>query len=79
MAAAMQTPDGAWRVEPYLRPQIRGSWWYRLVGAANDSVIEDLSIAGVERLLTEMGYRLADLVDVDAPGDSSGGQTTRSA
>ncbi|GAA2074515.1 hypothetical protein [Actinomadura alba] len=46
MAAAMQTLDGAWRVEPYLRPQTRGSWWYRLVDPAHDSVIEDLSITG---------------------------------
>jgi hypothetical protein len=68
MAAAMQTHDGAWRVEPYLRS--RGSWWYRLVGTASDSVIEDLSITGVERLLSEMGYDLADLVDVPAPGDT---------
>ena len=68
MAAAMQTPNGAWRVEPYLRPPPRGSWWYRLVGTAHDSVIEDLSITGVEPLLTEMGYDLAELVDVPAPG-----------
>ena len=52
MVAAMQTPDGTWRAEPYLRPQTRGSWWYRLVDPAHDSVIEDLSITGVERLLT---------------------------
>ena len=68
MAAAMQTPDGVWRVEPYLRPPARGSWWYRLINPASDSVIEDLSITGVERLLTEMGYDLAKLVDVPAPG-----------
>ena len=70
MVAAMQTPDGAWRVEPYLRPQTRGSWWYRLIDPVNDSMIEDLSITGVARLLAEMGYDLADLVDVPAPGGS---------
>jgi serine/threonine protein phosphatase PrpC len=66
MAAASQTPDGAWRVEPYLRLQARGSWWYRLVGMASDGVIDDLSITAVEWLLTEMSYELADLVDVSA-------------
>jgi hypothetical protein len=79
MAAAMQTPDGAWRVEPYLRPQARGSWWYRLVGTANDSVIEDLSITGVERLLAQMGYNLADLMDVPAPGNASDFRSNQSA
>jgi hypothetical protein len=79
MAAAMQTPDGAWRVEPYLRPPARGSWWYRLVGTADDSVIEDLTITGVERLLAELGYDVADLVDVAAPGDTSGFRSTESA
>jgi hypothetical protein len=67
MAAAMQTPDGAWRVEPYLRPQSPGSWWYRLISPTSDNMIEDLSITGVERLLAEMGYDLAELVDVPAP------------
>ena len=79
MAAAMQTPDGAWRVEPYLRPQTRGSWWYRLIGAANDSMIEDLTITGVERLLAELGYDLADLVDVPAPRSTPGHSADKTA
>ncbi|OJF14544.1 hypothetical protein [Couchioplanes caeruleus] len=78
MGAAMQTPDGTWRVEPYLRPRTR-SWWYRLVGPASDNVIEDLSIGAVERLLTEMGYDLADLVDVPAPGGGSDRRSSESA
>lgn len=68
MGAAMQTPDGAWRVEPYRRPRTSNSWWYRLVDPARDNVIEDLSIAGVGRLLTELGYDMADLVEVPAGG-----------
>ncbi len=36
-------------------------------------VIEDLSIASVERLLTKLGYDLADLVDVPAPGAGNSG------
>lgn len=61
-------PDGVWRVELDLRPRSRSSLWYRLVDPVHDNVIEDLSIAGVERLLARMGYDLADLVDVPAPG-----------
>jgi hypothetical protein len=33
----------------------------------HDNVTEDLSISGAERLLAEMGYQLAGLVDVPAP------------
>lgn len=70
MGAAMQTPDGAWRIEPYLRPRTSNSWWYRLVDPAHENAIEDLSIASVERLLTQMGDELADLVDVPGPGEA---------
>ena len=74
MGAAMQTPDGAWRVEPYLRSRTR-TWWYRLIDPTRDNIIEDLSIAGVERLLAQMGYDLADLVDVPAPATRTGRRT----
>lgn len=57
----MQTPDGEWRVEPYQRG--RGTWWYRL--SHHDNVVEDLSLATVERLLAEAGVDLGDLVDAD--------------
>ena len=54
----MQTPDGAWRVEIYLKPR-SASWWYRLVHG--DNRIDDLTIGGVERLLNEAGYDMGDL------------------
>ena len=79
MGAAMQTPDGAWRVEPYRRPRTGNSWWYRLVDPAHANMIEDLTIAGVERLLTQMGYEMADLVDVPAGGAVSPTRGSRSA
>jgi hypothetical protein len=59
----MQTRDGQWHVEVYRRPQ-SSTFWYRLRHA--DNVIEDLSIAGVQRLLAEAGYDMADLEDVAA-------------
>jgi bifunctional non-homologous end joining protein LigD len=67
----MQTPDGVWRVEVYQRPRSRDSWWYRLVNVPNDSVVEDLSIAAVQRLLAEAGVDVADLVEVDQKRDDS--------
>lgn len=79
MGAAMQTPDGAWRVEPYRRPRTSNSWWYRLVDPAHDNVIEGLSIAGVGRLLTEMGYDVADLVEIPVGGSVRNTRTGRSA
>lgn len=65
MAGAMQTPDGAWVVEIYRQPRSR-SFWYRLIHGEN--VVESLTIASVERLLTEAGYDIADLIDVPTPG-----------
>jgi bifunctional non-homologous end joining protein LigD len=56
---AMQTPDGAWRVEIVKRGQ---SQWYRIVH--RDGVVDWLSIAAVQRLLGEAGVDLADLEDV---------------
>jgi bifunctional non-homologous end joining protein LigD len=48
--SAMQTPDGAWRVEVIRRGRTR---WYRIVHG--DDVLDWLSIAGVERILDEAG------------------------
>jgi hypothetical protein len=47
---AMQTPDGAWRVEVVRRGRTR---WYRVVHGAE--VIDWLSITSVERILSEAG------------------------
>lgn len=57
----MQTPDGVWVVEVYRKPQTR-SHWYRLRHGEN--LVEGLTIVGVQRLLTEAGYDMADLVEV---------------
>ena len=59
-ALAMETPDGAWRVEVYRRPRT-SNYWYRLVHG--DNVVEDLTIGTVKRLLAEAGYSMADLED----------------
>ena len=48
MGYAMQTPDGAWRVEVVQRGRTP---WYRIVHG--DSELDWLSIAAVERILTE--------------------------
>lgn len=56
--AAMQTPDGAWRVEIVRRGTSR---WYRLVNGDNE--LDWLTIAGVERLLGEAGVDISRLVD----------------
>ena len=70
MEYAMQTPDGAWRVEVVQRG---GTPWYRIVHG--DSELDRLSIAAVERILTEAGVDMADLTDVadhpPAPVDTS--------
>jgi hypothetical protein len=55
---AMQTPDGAWRVEVVRRRQTR---WYRIVHG--DDVIDWLSIAAVERILDEAGVDRHTLVE----------------
>ena len=59
MEYAMQTPDGAWRVEVVQRG---GTPWYRIVHG--DSELDWLNIAAVERILTEAGVDMADLTDV---------------
>ena len=55
---AMQTPDGAWRVEVVRRGRTR---WYRIVHG--DDVIDWLSIAAVERILDEAGVDRHSLVE----------------
>jgi hypothetical protein len=57
---AMQTPDGAWRVEVVRRGRTR---WYRIVHG--EDVIDWLSIAAVERILDEAGVDRRLLVPVD--------------
>ena len=57
---AMQTPDGAWRVEVVRRGRTR---WYRLVHG--DDVIDWLSISAVERILDEAGVDRAGLIEAD--------------
>jgi hypothetical protein len=47
---AMQTPDGAWRVEVVRRGRTR---WYRIVHG--EDVLDWLSITAVERILDEAG------------------------
>jgi hypothetical protein len=57
---AMQTPDGAWRVEVVRRGRTR---WYRIVHG--EDVLDWLSIAAVERILADNGVRLDELLEVD--------------
>jgi hypothetical protein len=56
---AMQTPDGAWRVEVVKRGRTR---WYRIV--QDDNQLDWLSIAAVHRILGEAGVDLANLTEV---------------
>lgn len=63
---AMQTPDGAWRVEIVRRGQTH---WYRILHG--ESEIDWLSIAAVERILSEAGIDMADLVQITAPPSES--------
>ncbi len=56
---AMQSPDGAWRVEVIRRGRTR---WYRIVHG--DNVLDWLTIAAVERLLGEADIDMADLREV---------------
>jgi hypothetical protein len=57
---AMQTPDGAWRVEVVRRGRTR---WYRILHG--EDVLDWLSIAAVERILADNGVRLDELLEVD--------------
>lgn len=56
----MRTPDGEYLVEVY-RQRLSPTFWYRL--RHGDNVIESLTITGVQRLLEEAGYSMADLDD----------------
>ena len=56
---AMQTPDGAWRIEVVRRGHTH---WYRI--RHGKSEIDWLSIAAVERILGEAGIDVADLIEV---------------
>jgi hypothetical protein len=58
---AMQTPDGAWRVEIVKRGQTQ---WYRVTH--DDNILDWLSIAAVHRILTEAGIDIADLSEAAA-------------
>ena len=55
---ALETPDGAWRVEVVQRGK---TVTYRLVHGEN--VIDGLAIATLERLLNEAGVSMADLAE----------------
>lgn len=64
----MRTPDGQWRVEIVRRGRSR---WYRVVHGDNE--IDWLSIAAVQRILTEAGVDMATLIDVtDEPSADDG-------
>jgi hypothetical protein len=62
--SAMQTPDGAWRVEVVRRGRSR---WYRVVNDARDVELDWLTIAAVERILDELGVNMADLTECRPP------------
>jgi hypothetical protein len=55
---AMRTPDGAWRVEVIKRGRTR---WYRITHQDNE--LDWLSIAAVQRILSEAGIDMADLTE----------------
>lgn len=57
---ALETPDGAWRVEVVRRPG-RGRW-YRVVH--DGTVVDWLTIDGVRSLLADADVELATLVEV---------------
>jgi hypothetical protein len=58
---AMQTADGAWRVEIVKRGRTQ---WYRVVHEEN--VLDWLSIAAVRRILGEAGVDMANLREAAA-------------
>jgi hypothetical protein len=71
--SAMQTPDGAWRVEVVKRGTSR---WFRIVNEARDVELDWLSISAVERILGEQGVDMATLVPA---GDPAAGQRRHGA
>ncbi len=58
VAGAMQTPDGRWRIEIMHRGDSR---WYRV--SHDDNVLDWLDLAAVERILTDVGVDMSDLVE----------------
>jgi len=60
---AMQTPDGAWRVEAISRGRHPA---YRILHGHD--VIDWLTIAGVYHILTDAGVDLTTLAEVDPHG-----------
>jgi hypothetical protein len=72
--AAMQTPDGAWRVEIVRRGRDR---WYRIADGVD--VIDWLSISSVERIVAEAGVDMGDLVPATAQTDDAGGDSRSGA
>jgi bifunctional non-homologous end joining protein LigD len=58
VAEAMQTPDGAWRVEVVRRNR---SQWYRITHG--DNTFDWLTIDAVRRILHDAGIDLADLTE----------------
>ena len=60
---AMQTPDGAWRIEVVRRRRNR---WYRIVHG--DQVFDWLSVTAVERILDDAGVDRHLLVEAGPVG-----------
>jgi hypothetical protein len=56
---AMQTPDGAWRIETVDQSH---RYWYRVLH--DGEVFEPLSVADVDRVLTDAGVDPANLVPI---------------
>lgn len=71
---AMRTPDGDWRVEVIKRGRTR---WYRIVHQDNE--LDWLSIAAVQRILTEAGIDMADLTEATEPPPPSVGDSAHGA
>jgi hypothetical protein len=67
--SALQTPDGAWRVEVVKRGRTR---WFRIVHGDNE--IDWLALASVERILKDAGVDLGDMIDATGPQESNAGQ-----
>ena len=60
---AMQTPDGAWRVQVVKRDR---TLWYRIVNDDNDITLDWLTIAAVQRVLEKAGVDMAELVPAES-------------
>jgi bifunctional non-homologous end joining protein LigD len=58
VTGALQTPDGAWRVEIVHRS---GNEFFRLIH--RDNIIDGLTITTVEQLLAQAGADMTDLTE----------------